>query len=431
MSKSNKQHGQALVIIALAFMGLLAMVGLAVDGGYSYADRRQAQNAADTSAMAAALAYSNDPTISDSDIFNLVLGSTTTNGYNNVTPRSEVEVTKLAATGECDPYITGYYFHVDITSQVPTFFSGVVGVNNLTNHVSARSLSCPPHPAPPGLGNAITALDPTACPGFKVIGNSEIIIESTTNQGIFVNSSCNEGINSTQVALSAGGHGTVSSPSVNVVGGVYGVDIFAPTVVNTGVEPLHLGFSWPEFTSAICGSTVTATTVGGVTTYTPGIYPGTNSSWSNKKFPPHTNAVLQPGVYCLDKTLEILANQIMNGSGVTIVQRDGDIILRGGNGVNLSAPTSGPYKGLLVFIPQVNADGQLIVNGNAQLVIDGSMIAPWSRAELNGGGTVDAPLETQVIADTFQFSGTNNLWLSYNSDDQFEVNMPGMLELYR
>ncbi len=432
MKSGNKyQHGQALVIIAIAFLSLIAIVGLAVDGGYAYADRRQAQNAADTSAMAAALAYSNNTSISDSSILTLVVGSTSTNGYNNSSPRSIVTVTRLNAPGECDPYVAGVHFHVDITSQVPTFFSGVVGVNSITNHVSARSLSCPPHPAPAGLGNAITALDPTACPGVTVTGNTQIFVSSTTNQGIFVNSSCNEGINSSQVALAAGGNGTVTSPSVNVVGGVYGQNIFAPTVVNTGVEPLHFGFQWPVFTSAICGNTVTATTVGGVTTFTPGVYPGTNSTWSNKRFPPNTNVIMQPGVYCFDNSFEIQANTILNGSGITIVQRAGDTVFRGGNGVNLSAPTSGIYKGLLVFFPQTNTAGKLIVNGNAALKINGSLVAPWSTVELNGGGSVSAPLETQVIADTLKFAGSNNLYLTYNAENQYQVSVPGALELFR
>ena len=50
------QRGQALIIIAFAIIGLIGMTGLAVDGGMAFSDRRHAQNAADTAAVAGALA---------------------------------------------------------------------------------------------------------------------------------------------------------------------------------------------------------------------------------------------------------------------------------------------------------------------------------------------------------------------------------------
>jgi len=49
---SRSERGQSLVIIALVFVGLVALAGLAVDGGNLFVQRRQAQNAADASALA-------------------------------------------------------------------------------------------------------------------------------------------------------------------------------------------------------------------------------------------------------------------------------------------------------------------------------------------------------------------------------------------
>lgn len=425
--------GQALVIIALAMMGLIGMVGLAIDGGNTYADRRQAQNAADSSAMAAALANANDPTLSINAIETLVINSTTTNGYSNTAPRSTITVTKTTAPTECGSYTIGSFFQVDITSIIPTYFANAIGVPTLTNTVSARSLSCPPHQAPAGLGNALTALNPTICPGAKVGGSSHIIVNSSTNQGLFVNSSCNEGINSANVAMSAGGNGTVTTPSVMVVGGVYGQDIFAPTIVQTGAEPINLGAYWPTF--ACTGQVTISGTeiIGGITynTFTPGVYPGTNTSWANKDFPPETNSKLEPGIYCLDRDFNIQANNRLIGSGVTFVSRQGNVIFRGGNGVNLQAPTSDPYKGLLLFVTEANTTGTVMINGNANLVIVGSIIAPWNLVDIKGTGDVAAPLQTQIVADTLNFSGNGTITITYNGDDQYKVPMPGSLELFK
>src|SRR5688572_1926384 len=51
-SLRKRARGQAIVIIALAMLLLLAVIGLAVDGGATYALRRKAQNASDGAALA-------------------------------------------------------------------------------------------------------------------------------------------------------------------------------------------------------------------------------------------------------------------------------------------------------------------------------------------------------------------------------------------
>jgi len=53
-SSAERESGQAIVIIALAMIGLLAFAALAVDGGNSFKERRVAQNAADAGALAGA-----------------------------------------------------------------------------------------------------------------------------------------------------------------------------------------------------------------------------------------------------------------------------------------------------------------------------------------------------------------------------------------
>jgi len=51
MHKRNDQ-GQAMIILIFALIAIMAMVGLAIDGGRNYTMRRQSQNAADAAAMA-------------------------------------------------------------------------------------------------------------------------------------------------------------------------------------------------------------------------------------------------------------------------------------------------------------------------------------------------------------------------------------------
>ena len=50
--RKNTENGQAIVVIAFAFIVLVALAGLAIDGGMVYSDRRHAQNASDAGSLA-------------------------------------------------------------------------------------------------------------------------------------------------------------------------------------------------------------------------------------------------------------------------------------------------------------------------------------------------------------------------------------------
>ena len=52
MSRSERERGQVLLLMALTIVGLLAAVGLAIDGGTVFVERRRMQNAADAAALA-------------------------------------------------------------------------------------------------------------------------------------------------------------------------------------------------------------------------------------------------------------------------------------------------------------------------------------------------------------------------------------------
>ncbi len=58
-ARAERERGQMLVIFALALIALIGMVGLIIDGGDSFLQRRDEQNVADAAAMAAGYAYVN------------------------------------------------------------------------------------------------------------------------------------------------------------------------------------------------------------------------------------------------------------------------------------------------------------------------------------------------------------------------------------
>jgi len=75
--------GQALVIFALSSLVLLGALGLAIDGGYDYIQRRGMQNAADAAALAGAGAISRNQT--DTQVRQAVLDAAARNGVTDAT----------------------------------------------------------------------------------------------------------------------------------------------------------------------------------------------------------------------------------------------------------------------------------------------------------------------------------------------------------
>ncbi len=70
-AKRNRQQGQAIVLIALLILVLYGMLGLAIDSGRGYVDRRDQQTAVDAAALAAGDWYENYPDLTD--LQNLVI----------------------------------------------------------------------------------------------------------------------------------------------------------------------------------------------------------------------------------------------------------------------------------------------------------------------------------------------------------------------
>lgn len=197
MIHKNSEKGQAIILIVFAIVGLIGLTGLTVDGGLVYSDRRQAQNAADSAALAAALAKSRNENITTA-----AQNVATTNGYNNNGTTNIVTVTIASSpAGVCPPLaINNQDITVEITSFVDTTFSTVVGIQQVSNTVTATTRACDTYIAPIFGGNAIVGLNPNTngCAFDK--GNSNAANWTVTGGGIFSNG-CAYSNNSNSVTL--------------------------------------------------------------------------------------------------------------------------------------------------------------------------------------------------------------------------------------
>lgn len=108
----DRQRGQVLVLFMLAIVAIIAMVGLVIDGGAAYAQRRGQQNAADLAALAGA-----DALINGQNATSAALLVTKSNGYENAKNNIAVTVSFPAANK----------VEVDIAAPHRNYFAGVVG----------------------------------------------------------------------------------------------------------------------------------------------------------------------------------------------------------------------------------------------------------------------------------------------------------------
>jgi hypothetical protein len=144
------------------------------------------------------------------------------------------------------------------------------------------------------------------------------------------------------------------------------------------------------------------------------------------------NIILNPGVYCIDSTLNSpdslkVSGTIGSTAGVFIyLKPGGSFTFKGGsivqlwgiNQANIDIDSSlAMYKGFVLYAAPNYASGTpttCLLNGNASDVFTGTIYAPYCNVTING--TSDpAGFQTQIIAYTVKFAGGANVILSYDN----------------
>ena len=405
MNKKNSEKGQALILIALAIVGLIGMTALAVDGGNAYAERRRAQNAADTTALDAALAK-----VRGGNLYTEGLARASSNNFvdtdysaGSSDPNINVQINNPPTSG---PYSgNDQYIQVFITAKVNTFFGPVIGITSVTNKVEAVARATPSSTSPMFFGNAIVSLSPHDCKAMTYQGNADA---NVVGGGLYVNSDCSNSAffnNSSSAQLTA--------PCLQAVGGI----TYKPGSINTG-GCINTGVSTlPSviYPNPTCSGNASQSG----STLSPGNYSGT--------FPPSGVTQLDPGIYCVDGNFRMNAHDTLNGSNVVIVMNTGDVRWNGGAEINLQAPTSGPYAGLLIYMPPTN-DNEIQINGNSDSGFTGTILAPSSPITINGTGGASG-LHSQIVGYTVDISGTSNTYILYDDGNNYDAPTNPTVEL--
>ncbi|MEO5887734.1 MAG: Tad domain-containing protein [Anaerolineales bacterium] len=463
MKNMKSERGQVLIIFALAAIALFGIVGLAIDGSAKFSDRRHAQNAADTAALAAALAKSNALTAGSSNspvecpptsgipsdvctaLLTAGLDQAANNGYDNNLVRNTVEVYSPPISG----YYTGdsTYIQVIITSHVNTTFSRVVGVEQTHNVVEAVALT----KEGGALGNGAMIIsydpDPNCSSGVgsgggsvDVSGNSTVTLDGG---GIFLNSDETCGYsapNCPTVTITGGGINTAGGDNIDQACQT------ADEFYNQDQVAIPDEVYWPDVPPE-CSIPATANQLGVDPSDGKGewlIHPGYYEDFPQAALVANKQHIyMASGVYCIDpggtsRDFDLSWSPVdfvsLNGStdpsenkyhaynpdGVTLyIKNGGGFTINANNPTYLDGSTSGDYQGYLIILEGNHTSIEnCSITGGADVDINGLIFAPYCDITITGGSSSIAVINAQLIGWDIAIAGGAGINFNYDPSNQ-------------
>lgn len=400
----GSERGQVLVLIVLALVGLIGITALVIDGGNAFLDQRKAQNAADSAALASALAR-----IRGENFVLKAYESAAVNGYDNDHITNSIFVFSPPMDGEHKDNIE--YIQVIITSHVKTYFAGVVGRDYIDNRVSAVSRTKTQELTELLKGYAVVSLAPTSnCENrksFWIHGEATLDI---TGGGVFVNS------DNPDCAFIEQGSGSIrirDGYPITIVGGaqIQKPQLLTPYPPDTGA--IQLPYPPPFFLPKVgCNKEAKIDEDTGNSM--------SAGSWDDDFPPPGVNT-LDKGIYCVQDFF-INGGDHLSGSNVTIVV-DGELRWNGNATIELSAPKKGALAGLLIYLP-INNHNKVVLNGDADSSIKGTILAPGATIHINGNDS-SSGFHSQIIGYRVDVDGQSNVVIKYIDEQNYDsYNMP-------
>ena len=430
----RNQSGQTLIVAAVCMVVLIGFLGLAIDAGQLRYQKRQLQTAADAAALAGALelAYCGG-TLNCTALQAASKNALTENGFTgsaaltNCAPGTsttlEVTINNPPCALSTDPNTgKGGYVEVVLSQPQPTFFAKVLGIDNIP--LAARGEA-----GRTGGGTCMFALDPTGSNAILV----DLFASITSTCGIMDESNSSS-------ALGCYLFAAIQASQINVVGGISTfLCSMSPSpktrvAVPNPADPLAF---LPKPAVTACGTSTkspyhgssSAVSISGTAT----LYPDA-SYCGGITILPGAVVTFQPGTYVLTSTnkgvntgpggLTIDLGTTVNGTGVTFYNYgpSGGITTNFSSfsfgGVNLVAPTSGTYGGILFFQdPQNTAQATILGSPDWNTVLEGTYYFPRAKVVFAFSGPVHYNI---LVAYDIQFSfftfGSTSTQSSFASD---------------
>jgi len=403
MKNKPRERGQALLLIVFVIIGLVAMTGLAVDGGRVYLDRRRAQTAADAAALGASLAR-----IHGADWINSALTIADQNGFNNDGKTNSIVIVSPPVDG---PYQDSTeYLQVVIATYTPMSFASVIGTRQINSTVQAIARTKISEIAEILDGAALVSLAPTSdCNtrrAFSVEGEATLDI---WDADIFVNS------NNRDCAFIQKGSGSIvmegEGGDISVVGGldIQKPDLITPDQPVAGKAPIS--YPPPFFMPNVgCHKEAVVSDDGGSMTA---------GSWGVEDFPPSGVHSLEAGMYCLGGDFIINGGDTLEGNNVVIEVKFGKVRWSGDATITLKGRNAGDLAGLLLLMPIENHN-RIVINGDSHSIIRGTILAPGAEIHINGLDS-DSGFHSQIIGYRINVNGQSLVRIKYQDDQNYDA----------
>ncbi len=377
--KMRADNGQAVILVALSLTGILGFVALATDVGTLLHAKRNLQIAADSAAIAGAVEIDIGGSVPAA-----AAAAATQNGVTSGSNGATVTINYPPAYGP-NAGKAGYVEAI-VQQNEPTFFMNLFSIASM--NVAARAVAF--NGATSGTA-CVYALNQTASDTIHLQGSFNVSVPGC--QVI-------DDSNSPNALYFTGAGGTLTAGGVGVVGGTGGQTGDSTPAPVTGIAPVSDPLSYltpPTYSPSSCTAVPTGTTWGPTTAGGTVCYSG-NIVVQN-------NVTLNPGVYVITGSLDFTGGGSLTGTGVTFYIAPGGSLGGSGNGnttLNLTAPTSGPYNGILIYQDPSNTN-TIELNGTPITNFSGIVYAPSAELELSGNTTMN--LTTDLIVGSLYDKG--------------------------
>lgn len=358
----NASSGAVGVVFSLSIVVLVVAAGAAVDYGQAVAYRTNLQKLTDQAAVAGMARGSSQDADREFAAERMVRGGS-------------LQIRSLTTSASADSLL------VEAQAEVPTSFMRLAGIDVVP--VSASSMAELRDGLP-----CVLILEPSDN-GLEI--NSDSRLEADC--GVHVNSRNAE-------AIFANSDSHLRATRVCVVGAVHlnsGSTVAPdPETCEPRRDPLA---SLPEPVEAnrVCDYTDMVVDATPSATLRPGVY--------CKKLEINSDAhvKLEPGVYVIrDGELKVNSRSSITGSGVMIFfqGKEGRLNVNSDSRVNLVAPSSGVYQGILLFQSRESITLESdyhIVNSDGNTVLQGAIYFPNGQLMLNSLSTTNAAADWTVL----------------------------------
>jgi hypothetical protein len=368
-----------------------------------FSDRRHAQNAADTSAMAGALAFTRGK-----DIVPAAEARATNNGYteNGTTKHVKVNITDVP-TGACPGKAPGKDIEVEITSVVSTTFSRILGKTQLTNVVRATARGCGYIVAGLFPGNAIVSLNPAQPQNSQYAGCGFNADSSATNWtivggGIFSNGCVDSHADNT-ITLDPGACVTTAYGAQHVTcdNTDASQQVAYPSGVASMMPPNPCDYNDPGDVGLPQSSGITS---------------GNTVSFNS-------------GVYCISD-MDALDSKdiILDNATLYVTDTDFNLKFSGGGGFSGSATDSGTYSNYYMIIAMTNPPCSSFTSQNSQVIVYrgnglgdlyGTVLAPSACIDFRGNAQT-RDMHSQLIGYNVSSNGNGDVYINYQADENHQ-----------